>query len=191
LLKQYYEGASVKVSELGAQGLTLFEGPIFPDSRGHFMELHKQSQFSSYIPETVFVQDNLSFSKKGVIRGMHLQISPGLQGKFVRCLEGRIHDFVVDVRKDSPTFKKLFGVELDGSKNQSLYVPPGFLHGFQALEDALVVYKCTYEFTPKLERGVRFDSPELKIPWPLSQPQIVSDKDRALPAFSEFNFDEV
>lgn len=179
------------VSNLGAKGLMLFEGPIFPDERGHFMELHKQSQFASHIPGISFIQDNLSQSKKGVIRGMHLQISPAQQGKFVRCLSGRIYDVVVDVRKNSETFKKVFAVELSGDKNQSLYVPSGFLHGFQALEDALVVYKCTAEFAPKLERGVRFDSPELKIKWPISDHKIVSDKDKILPSFSEFNFEEL
>ncbi len=185
------QGASVNVKTLGAEDLILFEGAVFPDNRGYFMELYKESQYSSYLPNLTFVQDNLSWSDRGVIRGMHLQIPPHEQGKLIRCLSGEIYDVVVDLRKNSKTFKKWFGVELSAKKNQALYVPYGFAHGFQALEDSLVVYKCTTEYAAKFERGIRYDSPELNIKWPIAEQRKVSDKDKILATLSEFNFDEI
>lgn len=181
----------MKTIETGCEGLTLIEGPIYPDSRGYFIELFKTSQYRELLPNVLFVQDNLSWSQKGVIRGMHLQISPALQGKFVRCLNGEILDVVVDIRKSSKTFKKWFSFNLSGKKNQALFVPPGFLHGFQALEDSLVLYKCTSEFSPKQERGIRYDCPILKIKWDTTVDHIVSDKDKILPTIDQFNFDEI
>ncbi len=181
----------MRVTEIEAEGLKLFEGSVYPDNRGFFLEMYRESQYTPALPNHTFPQDNLSWSHRGVIRGLHLQIPPHEQGKFIRCLSGKIYDVVIDLRKSSKTFKKWFGIELDGSKNQVLYVPTGFAHGFQALEDSLVVYKCTTEYAPKFERGIRFDTPELNIKWPLATSQNLSDKDRILPTLSEFNFNEL
>ncbi len=181
----------MKIIETGAEGLVLFEGPVHTDNRGYFMEVFKTSTHAPHIQNVKFDQDNLSWSKKGVIRGMHLQVRPNYQGKFIRCLSGSIVDFAVDLRKESKTFKKWFSVKLDSKLNQAFYIPPRFAHGFQALEDSLILYKCTTEYSPGLERGIRYDCPELAIKWPMPDQIIISEKDLVLPNLSGFDFDEL
>ncbi len=160
------------------------EPRVFPDDRGYFMELFKQSAFSEHIPYT-FVQDNLSRSVHRVIRGLHFQRAPRAQGKLVTVIRGRIWDVAVDIRPDSPTFRKWVAVELSSEHPRLVWIPPGFAHGFQVLsQEAWVFYKTTAEYAPELDRVIRFDDPELAIPWPLPDP-ILSEKDRHAPFLKE------
>ncbi len=170
--------------ETDLPGVLLVEPRVYPDARGHFMELFKRSAFAAHIPY-VFVQDNLSRSVRRVIRGLHFQRAPKAQGKLVTVVKGKIWDVAVDIRLDSPTFRKWVAVELSDEPPRLLWIPPGFAHGFQVLSDeAWVLYKTTEEYAPDLDRVIRFDDPELGIPWPLSDP-ILSEKDKNAPLLKE------
>jgi len=150
----------------------------FKDERGFFEEFYKGS-----FP-CPFVQDNHSYSRKGVIRGMHFQETPG-QAKLVSVIQGRIYDVCVDIRRDSPTFGQWKGFFLDAEEPQQLFVPVGFAHGFAVLSDsAHVIYKVSTFYDPQTERGFRYDDPSVGIEWPVESP-ILSDKDRTAPAFAE------
>jgi dTDP-4-dehydrorhamnose 3,5-epimerase len=170
---------------LSLSGLMLIEPPVYADERGFFLETYKASRFAAHgIPE-VFTQDNHSCSCRGVLRGLHYQVPPLAQGKLVRVVEGRIWDVAVDIRRGSPTFGRHQGVELSGEHAAMLWIPPGFAHGFVVLsEKAHFLYKCTAEYDRASERGIRWDDPELAIPWPLRNVQ-VSPKDAALPRFAD------
>ncbi len=158
---------------------------VYQDERGYFMEAFKTSEFRSLgIPDT-FVQDNISFSKKGVLRGLHYQKHPHAQGKLVWVPKGRIWDVAVDLRRDSPTFKRWIGLELSSLNHLMLWIPEGFAHGFLALEEGSVVqYKCTREYNRDSERGIRYDDPQLQIEWP-PEVLLISEKDRRLPILKE------
>lgn len=175
---------SFNFKKLKIPGLLLIEQTVFNDDRGFFMEKYKKSDFFAQgIPD--FVQDNYSYSKYGVLRGLHYQLPPYDQGKLVTVISGKIWDVAVDIRKNSTTFGQWFGVELSDENKLSFYIPPGFAHGFVVLSrDAHFLYKCTSEYNTASERGVRWDDPALKIDWPLSNPQ-VSDRDKALPKLAE------
>ena len=167
-------------------GLLLVEGPFFPDERGFFFESFRADEWAKAgLPP--LLQDNLSRSKKGVLRGMHYQIPPKAIGKLVRCVRGKIFDAVVDLRKKSPTFKKSAAIELDDSGNRMFWVPPGFAHGFCALsDDAVVAYKVTDYWTKDVDRGIRWNDPALDIKWPISPAAaIVTAKDAALPLLAD------
>ena len=166
----------------------LIEPVRFPDRRGFFMELYKQSDFQAYgIPP--FVQDNLSRSVRGVLRGLHYQKPPRAQGKLVTVMQGHIFDVAVDLRRGSPTFGRWVAVELFTEEPRMLWIPEGFAHGFQVLsEEALLFYKVTAEYAPNLDAGIRWDDPELAIPWPIKRP-ILSEKDAALPLLREITPD--
>jgi dTDP-4-dehydrorhamnose 3,5-epimerase len=171
---------------LDLAGLILVTPRIFRDERGAFLETFKASDFAAAGIGGAFVQDNFSVSRRGVVRGLHMQIEPSAQGKLVSVPRGRVYDVAVDVRPGSETFGKWHAVELSDEDRRALYIPPGFAHGFQALEDdTRLAYKCTAEYDKAAERGIRFDDPELAIEWPLSE-AIVSEKDRELPSFAEF-----
>ncbi len=160
---------------------------VFKDERGFFKEVFKKSDFEANGIKENFVQDNISFSQKGVLRGLHFQHPPKAQGKLVTCLRGRIFDVAVDLRKGSPTFAKWVAVELSHENHALLYIPPGFAHGFQVLsEEALVCYKCTAEYAPELDSGILWNDPELAIDWPIKEP-LLSPKDARLPKLSEAN----
>jgi dTDP-4-dehydrorhamnose 3,5-epimerase len=152
----------------------------FHDNRGFFTETYKESEYLEVgLPK--FVQDNFSESSKGVIRGLHWQESPHSQGKLVSCLTGSILDVAVDIRKDSQTFGKHVVVELNSKEQIALWVPQGFAHGFQALEDGTRVhYKVTDYWHKELEKSLRFDDPQVNIPW-LNIEQVLSDKDLEAP----------
>src|ERR1043165_5421411 len=125
----------------------------FQDHRGHFVELYKSSDFRKAGIPDVFVQDNYSYSTKGVLRGLHYQNPPHAQGKLIQCMTGSILDVCVDVRPSSPTFGKWDSLQLSSSEIRLLYIPPGFAHGFYVIsEEAVVVYKCTAEYSPECER---------------------------------------
>lgn len=170
----------------GLKGLLLVEGPAYPDERGVFMESFRSDEWAKAgMPP--LLQDNLSRSKKGVVRGLHFQKDPHAVGKLVRCARGRVFDVAVDIRKDSPTFGKWLGIELTEQGNRSLWIPAGFAHGFCALtDDAVVTYKVTGYWSAGVDAGVRWDDPDIGVRWPLPASQaLVSPKDRALPLLRE------
>lgn len=146
----------------------------FSDERGFFTEIHRHK-------DLVFVQDNLSFSKQGVIRGMHFQSTPG-QAKLITVISGAIYDVFVDIRPNSETFGKWEGVEL--KSGQQLLIPVGFAHGFAALDDAHLLYKMSSFYHPETEKGFRYDDPAVGIQWPFEDP-ILSERDRNASSFKE------
>lgn len=161
--------------------LAIIKPRIFSDERGHFYESYKYSDFEKGLIKDNFLQDNYSYSTYGVVRGMHFQVSPKQQSKLVRCIKGEIFDCVVDLRKSSKTFGKVFGINLSEENKLMLYVPEGFAHGFSVLsKEAEVSYKVSAEYDPKSEQGIRFDDPDLAIDWKVKNP-IVSSKDQILP----------
>ncbi len=166
--------------------VVLIRAEAFADARGFFLEAYRRSAFvANGIPVT-FVQDNFSRSvRRGVLRGLHYQLNPRAQGKLVMVLRGEIYDVAVDIRRGSPTYGRWAAVRLSEADHTMLYVPPGFAHGFCVLsEGADVLYKCTEEYDPALDRGIRWDDPDLGIPWPVPDP-VLSEKDRALPRLWE------
>lgn len=170
---------------------TRFEGlieiipQVFHDNRGWFYEHYTEREFRKYGIPGEFVQDNQSFTRKGCIRGLHLQLPPAAQAKLVSVISGRILDVVVDVRRDSPTFGQHHTCDMDGQRHNMLYVPPGFAHGFVALEDTIFFYKCSDFYSRENEAGIKWNDPALGIKWPIENP-VVSEKDDALPSFEEF-----
>jgi dTDP-4-dehydrorhamnose 3,5-epimerase len=167
-------------------GLTEIIPAVFEDERGLFLETYNQRVFEANGIPFEFVQDNQSWSRKGVLRGLHLQHAPYAQGKLVRCITGRVLDVAVDIRPESATFGQWEAVELDAKRGNMLYLPEGFAHGFVALEDATFAYKCTNLYHKASEGGIRWDDPELAIDWGVTHP-IVSEKDVRLPSFAEFS----
>jgi dTDP-4-dehydrorhamnose 3,5-epimerase len=161
-------------------GVVIVEPKVFGDDRGFFMETWNQPRYEAAGLPGGFVQDNLSLSRRGVLRGLHYQ-RPFPQGKLLSVIEGEIFDVAVDIRRSSPDFGRWFGVVLSSANRWQLYVPPGFAHGFCVLSDsALVAYKCTSVYRPEADRGIRWDDPRIGIEWPVTDPA-VSGKDRAAP----------
>lgn len=174
-----------KFTELGLPGVMLVEIVAFGDDRGFFAETYKMSDFVKAGIDRPFVQDNYSRSVKGVLRGLHYQLDPQAQGKLVRAVEGEIFDVAVDIRKDSPTFRKWIGVVLSGPMKNMLWIPEGFAHGFVVLSDqADVMYKTTAEYAPSLDRGIIWNDAEIGVEWPVTHP-VLSPKDAQLPPLSE------
>ncbi len=154
------------------------------DERGFFARTFCVSEFDEHDLNTVVVQCNLSHNaRRGTIRGMHYQAEPFAEAKLVQCVRGLLYDVIIDLRRDSETYCKWVGVELSTAKGRMLYVPEGFAHGFQTLEDDTAVYYQMFQyFAPQSARGVRWDDPAFGIKWPLKNP-IISDKDRQLPDY--------
>ena len=176
----------MKIHKLSLEGLLLIEPDVYKDDRGYFIELFHEQKFTDSGLPFQFSQDNLSFSNKNVIRGLHFQQSPFVQGKLVRVLKGAVRDVVVDIRKESPTFGRHEIIQLDESNNHVLWIPPDFAHGFSVLQDGtLFLYKCTFPYNKNAEFGIRFDDEELNINWGIVNP-VVSDKDRTLMSFAEY-----
>ncbi|WP_428658211.1 dTDP-4-dehydrorhamnose 3,5-epimerase [Runella sp.] len=167
------------------EGLLEIVPTVYKDERGSFLESYNQQLFEANNLPTHFVQDNQSFSIKGVVRGLHFQRSPHAQGKLVRVISGRVLDIAVDIRPDSPTFGQYEAVELDSKRNNMFYIPEGFAHGFAALEDSIFSYKCTNLYHKASEGGIIWNDPELNIDWQVSNP-IVSEKDVLLPTFKTY-----
>ncbi len=167
-------------------GLLLFEPLVFEDERGFFFESYNEQAFQRQGLSLDFVQDNQSFSRYGVIRGLHYQLEPYAQTKLVRALQGRILDVVVDIRKGSPTYGRSIGVELSAENKRQLLVPKGFAHGFSVLsETADVLYKCDAFYHKQSEAGILYNDPDLNIDWKISKGNaIVSGKDLELPGFA-------
>lgn len=178
------------IENTSIKDLVIINPTVFHDERGHFFESYNQAKFSHKGIEYQFIQDNQSFSKRGVIRGLHLQINPYAQAKLVRVLQGEILDVAVDLRKKSPTYGQHFSVVLSAENKKQLMVPHGFAHGFSVLsETASVLYKVDQGYHKESERGIRYDDPTLAIDWQLHPDEIlVSEKDLVLPSFNEIDW---
>lgn len=174
----------MRVEEMSIPEVLLLKRDRFTDSRGWFTELHNEASLQAAGFNVRFVQDNLSRSAPGVLRGLHFQRDPE-QGKLVTCLAGRIYDVAVDIRPGSSTFGQHVAVELSADGGESLWVPAGFAHGFVVLgsEPALVTYKVDQHRSPTGERGIIWNDPTLAIPWPIEIPHL-SDRDQALPTLA-------
>ena len=168
---------SIKLEDTAIAEIKIVLGERFYDERGFFTETYKEKDYQEIgIPK--FVQDNLSFSSKGVIRGLHWQDAPHGQGKLVSCLSGSILDVAVDIRSASPTFGKFVLVKLSSEESKALWIPEGFAHGFQSLEDSTRVhYKVTNYWNKKSERSLNYADPAVGIPW-ADIPPLVSEKDQ-------------
>lgn len=173
------------------EDLVIINPTVFPDERGYFFEAYNQAKFQDNGINYQFIQDNQSFSKRGVIRGLHLQINPFAQAKLVRVLEGEILDVAVDLRKNSPTYGQHVSVVLSAENKKQLMVPHGFAHGFSVLsETASVLYKVDQVYHKDSERGIRYDDPILNIDWKVSPDEvIVSEKDLVLPGFAAIDWE--
>ena len=173
----------MQVSKTPIDGLLTIEPKIFADPRGMFYEVYSESKYEEH-GISCFVQDNHSISKKGVVRGLHYQVN-SVQSKLVRVTRGEIFDVAVDIRKQSPTYGKWWGLSLSETNNFQLYIPIGFAHGFCVLSElAEVLYKCSDYYSPENERGILWNDPDLAIDWPVKDP-ILSEKDAVYPLFSE------
>ena len=176
----------MKVEETSLPGVLLIEPRVFGDERGYFLETFRAERYQAVGIAGPFVQDNLSFSRGPVLRGLHLQ-HPRAQGKLVSVLAGEVFDVAVDVRPGSLGFGCWTGVLLSGENKRQLYIPPGFAHGFCALsETVLFAYKCTDVYVPETEITVRWDDPEIGIAWPVAEP-ILSARDAAAPCLREID----
>ena len=174
----------MRFEKASIEGLVQCFPSIYKDERGLFFESYNHQSFvKNAVPED-FVQDNHSWSKKGVVRGLHFQKSPYAQGKLVRCVTGKVIDVVVDIRPDSPTYGQHEKFILDAKIGNMLYVPGGFAHGFLTLEESIFVYKCTNFWNKEAESGILWNDTQLQIDWGISNP-IVSEKDLKLPTFKE------
>ena len=165
----------------------IIEPTVFGDNRGYFMETYNYEEFAAAGLDMKFVQDNQSKSKKGVLRGLHLQ-TQHTQGKLVRVIKGEVYDVAVDLRKDSPTYGKYVGVLLSEENKMKFYIPEGFAHGFVVLsEEAEFTYKCTDFYHPEFEMGIIWNDPDVAVEWPLEgiDEVLLSEKDKKWPLFKD------
>lgn len=175
---------SIKISKSELPEVLIVEPRVFSDHRGFFQETFHRRKYAEAGLEVTFVQDNHSRSRKNTLRGLHYQVLHP-QGKLVWAASGEIFDVAVDIRKNSPTFRKWFGMRLSDINHLQLYIPPGFAHGFCVLsETADVLYKCTDLYDAEDDRGIAWDDPEIGIQWPVHEP-LLSDKDRSLPKLGQ------
>lgn len=182
----------MELIKTGFNGLVVIKPNVFEDPRGYFYESYNKLSFRKSGIDIAFVQDNQSFSSHGIIRGLHYQLLPYAQTKLVRVIEGIIYDVAVDLRKDSPTFAKWYGIELSGINKLQLLIPQGFAHGFSVLsQNAVVLYKTDDYYKKEAERGIVYNDTHLAIDWKLKQNEVkISERDLGLPHFSnaEYNF---
>ena len=181
----------MKITESKFEGLFTLEPSVFKDERGHFTEAYNYAVLKKAGIDILFVQDNQSYSKAGVIRGLHFQNAPKAQTKLVRVFRGSILDVVVDLRRNKPTFGMIHEIELSVENGKQLLVPKGFAHGFSVLsESAEVFYKCDETYSTEHERGINVEDPDLKIDWRIPPAtRIISNKDKSLPYLKETQFD--
>jgi len=176
----------MKITPMSLPEVLLVEPQRFGDARGYFMETWRQERYQAAGIALPFVQDNLSRSANGILRGLHLQ-NPNAQGKLVYVLEGAVFDVAVDVRVGSPNFGKWTGAVLSADDHRQLWIPPGFAHGFVVTSDtALFAYKCTAPYSAADEIGVLWNDPALGIPWPVAKP-LLSAKDAVLPKLADID----
>jgi dTDP-4-dehydrorhamnose 3,5-epimerase len=172
-------------------GVLVIEPRVFGDERGFFLETWQQERYAAAGIPARMVQDNQSFSRRGVLRGLHIQ-HPQAQGKLVQVYQGEVFDVAVDLRRGSPSFGRWIGVTLSGEDKRQLWVPPGFAHGFLVTsETALFAYKCSDYYHPETEFSVRWDDPEIGVRWPLDGPPELSQKDREAPLLAEVSPDRL
>jgi len=166
----------------------IIEPSVFGDNRGYFLESFNLEKFEENVCPIKFVQDNESKSSRGVLRGLHFQKPPYEQAKLVRCIEGKVMDVAVDIRKGSPTYGKHVSIELTGENKRQLFVPRGFAHGFSVLSDtAVFAYKVDNTYAPEFDAGIRWNDKQLNIQWGMEDSKVViSAKDTELPFFTEF-----
>jgi dTDP-4-dehydrorhamnose 3,5-epimerase len=174
----------MKIQDTALPGAYIIEPKVFGDARGFFLETYNRERYREAGMDLDFVQDNISFSRQGTLRGLHFQ-NPHPQGKLVYVLEGEVFDVAVDVRADSPTFGGWVGVTLSSENKRQFYVPPGFAHGFCVTsEAALFAYKCTDRYAPDCEGGILWCDEDIGIDWPVSHP-LLSGKDKDAPRLRE------
>jgi len=182
----------MKIIETGLPGLLIVEPSVFKDDRGYFFETFHHSRYYDAGIQTTFIQDNESKSVRGVVRGLHYQLNDFAQAKLVRVVQGKVFDVAVDLRADSPTFGKWFGLELNDTDKKQLFIPRGFAHGFSVLsETAIFTYKCDNVYNRESERSINPFDEKLVIDWKVKKnTAIVSEKDIKAPAFAdaEMNF---
>lgn len=179
----------MKIERTTIDGCYILEPNILVDERGYFFESFNQQRFKELTGNTInFVQDNQSKSSKGVLRGLHYQEGKQAQAKLVRVLAGEVLDVAIDLRKESPTYKKVFITILSIENNKQLFVPRGCAHGFLTLSNsATVFYKCDNFYNKESEKGIRYNDPEFAINWQMKDSDLVlSEKDKVLPLFSEY-----
>ncbi|MDR9414887.1 MAG: dTDP-4-dehydrorhamnose 3,5-epimerase [Gracilimonas sp.] len=180
----------MKISDTRIPAVKIIEPRVFEDDRGYFFEAFRESVFKEAGIHAHFVQDNVSKSYKGTIRGLHYQIEDP-QSKLVQCIKGSILDVAVDLRKDSPSFGHYVAIKLSDVSKRMLFVPRGFAHGFSVQSDeAIISYKCSNYYNKDGERGVRWDDPTIRINWNVERP-ILSDKDRTLPLLSSITHEDL
>ncbi|MFA6251727.1 MAG: dTDP-4-dehydrorhamnose 3,5-epimerase [Candidatus Paceibacterota bacterium] len=172
----------MKVTQTQLKDVLIIEPDVFEDNRGWFVETYNKKKLKEAGIITEFIQDNYSYSKKrGTLRGLHLQNEPYAQAKLVYCIKGTVLDVAVDLRKDSPTYKKWFSIELSEQNRKQLFIPRGFAHGFLTLtDDTEFQYKVDNDYNKQSERSIRFDDPEIGIDWKISNP-ILAEKDKIAP----------
>ena len=173
------------IIETRIKGVVIIEPKVFCDERGYFFESFSQKEFEQKVSKTVFVQDNESRSKYGVVRGLHFQKPPYDQAKLVRVVRGKVLDVVVDIRKGSPTYGEHVATELSEDNKRSLFIPHGFAHGYATLSDEVVFqYKCDHYYMPDYEGAILWNDPKLGIDWLLAPGEVIlSEKDRQNPPF--------
>ena len=181
----------MEVIKSNIDGLLIIKPDVFGDDRGYFFETYSKRKYAEYGIEEDFVQDNISKSLKGTIRGLHYQVGDNAQGKLCHVIKGEVLDVAVDIRFDSPTFGQYFSIELTGEDKTQMWIPPGFAHGFSVLSDeVLFVYKCTNYYSKPDERAILYNDPQLKIDWKVENP-IVSEKDLNAKLINEIQADFV
>lgn len=179
----------MEIIETGFEGLKIIKPQVFGDSRGFFVETYNEKRYRDAGIDYLFVQDNMSSSTRGVVRGLHFQRPPFTQAKLVQVIEGRVLDVVVDLRVGSATFGRWYSVDLTGENHWQFLIPRGFAHGFAVLSDtALFSYKCDNLYNPQSEGGIRFDDPDLNIDWGIDLADAnTSDKDKNHPFFKDLD----
>jgi dTDP-4-dehydrorhamnose 3,5-epimerase len=176
---------AIHIQKTKLQGAVVVQPDVFGDDRGYFLETWNRQTYAEAGLDIGFVQDNLSFSRRGTLRGLHFQ-NPRAQGKLVSVLVGEVFDVAVDIRANSPTFGQWIGVRLSAENKRQFYIPPGFAHGFCVTsETALFAYKCTEFYSAKAEASIRWNDPDLDIDWPVDEP-LLSEKDRHAPYLKDF-----
>ena len=177
----------MKITNLKLCDAFMLEPEKFSDDRGFFSEIYNKKKLSKVLNKDInFVQDNYSFSRKNVLRGLHFQKNPKSQGKLIRVIKGKIFDVIVDIRKSSETFMQWEGIELSSEIKNQIWIPEGFAHGFLALSDKTeVVYKVTEYYDPNFECTIRYNDPKLNIIWPKVAEYVISEKDRSADYLSE------
>ncbi len=177
----------MQITTTPIEGLLVVQPKVFGDHRGYFMETYNEGAFRAAGLPTDFVQDNQSFSGKGILRGLHFQAPPYAQGKLVRVIRGAVLDVALDLRKSSATYGKHFSIRLTEENKTMVWIPPGFAHGFLTLvEETLFAYKVTGLYNKESEGGILWNDPDLGIEWGIDQP-VLSEKDLILPRLANFN----